>query len=188
MSQSSLDTRESKVEFTSSSQVPILTFANVDARTGSSRFTSHNSRTENCLQSVVPNISMRLTAGSCAGSPSRSTCLPPHGRFLQTCSRLLPLCAARKNRALRTHQLHVCLAEQGGLCGATLQCGVAFNVKRKKWWMVWPPMRWAATLLGASLATTSPRDNISAFRRKDFPVPAGPTMLISTQRPFAESL
>ena len=41
VSRSSLNTRESKVEFSSSSQVPILTFANVDVRTGSSaRFTS----------------------------------------------------------------------------------------------------------------------------------------------------
>ena len=51
--------------------------------------------------------------------------------------------------------------------------------REKKWWMVWPPMWWATTPLGASLATTSPRDHInsiSAFRRLDFPVPAGPTM------------
>ena len=90
----------------------------LDARTGScARFTSRNSRTENCLQSVVPNISMRLTAGSCAGSTSKSTCLPPHERFeewvVQTYGRALPLCSARKILALRTRKLQGCLS-----CGA----------------------------------------------------------------------
>ncbi len=87
LSQLSSEMRVRNVESNCWSQIPNLTLARRDARAGSeARLTSRSSSTDNCIHRVVPKTSLRLTAGSWAG-----TCLPPppHGRLEErTCANL----------------------------------------------------------------------------------------------------
>ena len=160
---------------TSSSHTPILTLLSTLQRTGSvARFTSLRHRTENLLHRVVAKMSLCPTAGSWAGSPSRMTCLPPHG--LPENAFLLyflhrPSDVRNRNQSSILNSSIIRTSVFLNLATWTVPSSneELYSISRaKQLWTVVPLIKWAATPLGASLLTTRFLDlasSISPFSR-----------------------